>query len=352
MHYLEWQGISKSFGAVPALRNVGLSMEKGEILALLGPSGCGKTTLLRITAGLERPDEGRVLLRGSDLSGIPPHRRGIGLMFQDYNLFPHLRVGANVGFGLRMAGWKSRRRDERIREMLRLVRLETLGERKIPSLSGGEQQRVALARSLAPAPALIMLDEPLGALDVVLRDELLVEIPSIIRRAGATAVYVTHDQREALTVCDRVALMRDGAVIQVGTPHDLVRRPVNAFVASFLKLGALIPATAAKGVLITDIGSFESAGIPESKGDGFILIRPSAIALDALDGMPKLRARIGACTPEAGGILIRLELEGGTVRYEVPMLVNGTAPLNGFPAVSGAETTVGLDLGKVELLPA
>ncbi len=352
MHYLEWQGISKAFGAVPVLRNVRLSMEKGEILALLGPSGCGKTTLLRITAGLERPDEGRVLLRGNDLSGIPPHRRGIGLMFQDYNLFPHLRVGANVGFGLRMAGWKPGQREERIREMLRLVRLESLWKRTIPSLSGGEQQRVALARSLAPTPALIMLDEPLGALDVVLRDELLTEIPSIIRRAGATAVYVTHDQREALTVCDRVALMRDGAIVQVGTPQDLVRRPANAFVASFLKLGALIPATAAKGVLMTDIGSFESAGIPESEGDGFILIRPSAIALDVLDGMPKLRVRIGACTPEAGGILVRLAIEGGAARYEVPMLVNGTATLNGFPAVRGAETTVGLDLGKLEMLPA
>jgi thiamine transport system ATP-binding protein len=350
MSYLEWKGISKSFGAVMALRGVDLSVEKGQIMALLGPSGCGKTTFLRVTAGLEAPDEGRVMLLGSDLSGVPVHRRGIGFMFQDYNLFPHLKAGANVGFGLRMAGWNADKREKRIREMFRLVRLEGLEDRRVHSLSGGEQQRIALARSLAPSPALLMLDEPLGALDAVLRDELLEEIPAIVREAGVTAVYVTHDQREALAVCDRVALMRGGRVVQAGDPRHVVRHPANAFAASFLKLGALVPAAAADGALETAVGRFEGVPVPEDPREGYLLIRPTAIVPDAADGMPMLRARIGACTPEAGGVLVSLELGGnGGTRCEVKFLWNEKSS-GGFRPVRGSETTVGLDLGNTEFL--
>jgi thiamine transport system ATP-binding protein len=270
-------------------------------------------------------------------------------MFQDYNLFPHLRVGANVGFGLRMAGWKAGPREDRVREMLRLVRLEGCQARTVLSLSGGEQQRVALARSLAPSPTLLMLDEPLGALDAVLRDGLIGEIPSIIREAGATAVYVTHDQREALTVCDRVALMREGRIVQVGDPRQILMNPANAFVASFLKLGALVPATVADGVLKTDIGSFENVDVPEGVQEGFLLIRPSAIVDAAMDGVPRVRARIGACTSEAGGVLVRLELGApGSARYEVPVLWSETA--KAIPPVRGSEITIGLDFRSVEIL--
>lgn len=230
----------RRFGDVEAVAGVDLSVDPGEILAVLGPSGCGKSTLLRIIAGLEPADAGSVRWGGRSIDGMPPHRRGIGLMFQDHALFPHKDVFANVAFGLRMQGVGGRRRDARVHEVLELVGLSGHARRDVDTLSGGEAQRVALARTLAPAPGLVLLDEPLGSLDRDLRERLSVELRSLLRTAGTTAVHVTHDHDEAFTVSDRIALMRAGRLVQVGEPEHVRRHPADDDVARFLGVDALI----------------------------------------------------------------------------------------------------------------
>lgn len=241
MAILQIQRISKWFEGTQILREVSFSLAEGEILCLLGPSGSGKTTLLRIVAGLESPDAGRVLYDDQDLAGMPPHRRGFGLMFQEYALFPHKNVFDNVAFGLRMQVFSPAELEARVQEMLALVGLAGFDDRDVNRLSGGERQRVALARSLAPRPRLLMLDEPLGALDRTLRERLLVELGSILRQVGQTAIYVTHDQEEAFALADRVLIMCAGRIVQAGTPEEVYRRPVDEFVARFLGLTNLLP---------------------------------------------------------------------------------------------------------------
>lgn len=218
----------------PAVDGVDLDVAAGEVVALLGPSGCGKTTVLRCIAGLQEPTSGRIVIDGVDVAGVPAHRRGIGLMFQDYALFPHRDVGGNVEFGLRMQRQPVAARRERVAEVLELVGLPGWERRPVAALSGGEQQRVALARALAPAPGVLLLDEPLGALDRGLRDRLVPELGELFRRIGTTVVHVTHDQGEALALADRVVVMDHGRVAQVGTPVELWDRPATAFVARFL----------------------------------------------------------------------------------------------------------------------
>lgn len=212
---------------------VELAVAQGEIVAVLGPSGCGKTTLLRAIAGLQPLDGGRITWDGEDLARVPTHARRFGLMFQDYALFPHRDVGGNVGFGLRMAHRSAADIDQRVGDVLAVVGLAGFEHRRIDTLSGGEQQRVALARSLAPEPRLLMLDEPLGALDRVVRERLLGELPGLLRRLGTTALYVTHDHSEAEALADRVAVMRAGRVEQVGRPEELRAEPASEFVAEF-----------------------------------------------------------------------------------------------------------------------
>jgi len=240
MSLLQVNSISKSFAATPVLRDVSFHADEGEIVCLLGPSGCGKTTLLRIIAGLEIADAGQVRFDGQPLDGVPVHRRGLGLMFQDFALFPHKGVAANVAFGLRMQGLSGAQVDARVAEMLDLVGLAGYEQRRVYDLSGGEQQRVALARSLAPGPRLLMLDEPLGSLDRALREELMNELRAILKRVGVTAIYVTHDQQEAFALADRVLLMNRGRLVQQGTPQEVYRRPASAWVARFLGLSNLL----------------------------------------------------------------------------------------------------------------
>jgi len=240
MPHLDVRQISKSFDDTPVLHQVIFSVEEGEVVCLLGPSGCGKTTLLRIIAGLEGPDEGRILFAGRDLADVPVHRRGFGLMFQDYVLFPHKDVAANVAFGLRMQGLAEEEVRKRVAEMLDLVSLQGYEQRPVYELSGGEQQRVALARSLAPRPRLLMLDEPLGSLDRTLREGLLGELHDILKTVGVTALYVTHDQEEAFAVADRVLIMQAGRIVQEGTPEAVYRKPASEFVARFLGLNNLL----------------------------------------------------------------------------------------------------------------
>jgi thiamine transport system ATP-binding protein len=229
--------VTVRFDGKPALDCVALDVAEREVVTVLGPSGSGKSTLLRVIAGLQRADEGRVCLDGVDISAIPPHRRGIGLVFQDHALFHHRDVAGNVAFGLRMRNESPAKTEQRVQEMLELVGLEGFEHRSVGTLSGGEQQRVALARALAPEPRVLLLDEPLGSLDRRLRDRLLEDLARLFEELRVTALYVTHDRAEAFALGDRVAVMRAGRVVQEGTPDELWGSPVDADVARFLGLG-------------------------------------------------------------------------------------------------------------------
>jgi thiamine transport system ATP-binding protein len=231
---LRIEDVSVQFDGKSVLDRVSLEVRDGEVVAVLGPSGSGKTTLLRVIAGLQRPASGRVVLDGHDLSPVPPHRRGIGYVFQDRALFQHRDVAGNVAFGLRMRNEPKEAIERRVRELLDLVGLAGFERRSVATLSGGEQQRIALARALAPEPRVLLLDEPLGSLDRRLRDRLLEDLGAIFEQVGATAVYVTHDQTEAFALGDRVAVMRAGRVVQLGSPDAVWARPVDADVARFL----------------------------------------------------------------------------------------------------------------------
>jgi thiamine transport system ATP-binding protein len=230
------EDVAVTFDGKQALAGATLDIAEGEVVTLLGPSGSGKTTLLRVIAGLQRPDRGRVLLDGRDVGGVPPHRRAVGLVFQDHALFHHRDVGGNVAFGLRMRGDSPREIERRVREMLAVVGLTGFERRSVATLSGGEQQRVALARALAPEPRVLLLDEPLGSLDRRLRDRLLDDLAQLFADVRVTALYVTHDQAEAFALGDRVAVMREGRIVQTGTPDELWARPADVDVARFLGL--------------------------------------------------------------------------------------------------------------------
>jgi thiamine transport system ATP-binding protein len=236
---LHVEEVSVRFGATAALDGVTLDVAEAEVVTVLGQSGAGKSTLLRVVAGLEQPDRGRVLLDGRDLARVAPHLRGIGLVFQDHALFPHRDVGGNVAFGLRMHGVPRKRIDARVAEVLGLVGLAGFEKRSVATLSGGEQQRVALARALAPEPRVLLLDEPLGSLDRRLRDRLLADLARLFLELSVTALYVTHDQAEAFALGHRVAVMRAGRVVQVGTPDELWGHPADEDVARFLGLSIL-----------------------------------------------------------------------------------------------------------------
>jgi spermidine/putrescine transport system ATP-binding protein len=228
------EGVSKSFGKIAAVRNVSLDIREGEFFSLLGPSGCGKTTTLRMIGGFEQPDEGSILLRGVDVTRVPPNRRNVNMVFQHYALFPHMSIADNVAFGLRLKKVGRGEQRERVAEMLRIVQLEGLEKRKPAQLSGGQQQRIALARALVNRPAALLLDEPLGALDVKLRKSMQLELKRIQSELGTTFVYVTHDQEEALAMSDRIGVMNGGVVEQIGPPREIYEHPATAFCADFI----------------------------------------------------------------------------------------------------------------------
>ncbi|MEX2329184.1 MAG: ABC transporter ATP-binding protein [Nitriliruptoraceae bacterium] len=237
------QGLTVRFDDTVAVDDVDVHVDSGERLVILGPSGCGKSSLLRAIAGIVEPRSGRITLDGRRLDGLPPHRRGVGLMFQDHALFVHRNVADNVAFGLRMQRQGPAQVQARVEEVLELVDLGAFADRDVTELSGGEQQRVALARSLAPRPRLLMLDEPLGSLDRALRARLLEDLAGLLATLETTVVYVTHDQDEALRLADRIAVMRDGRLVQVGAPEEIWRQPADEFVARFIGLDQLLDAT-------------------------------------------------------------------------------------------------------------
>jgi len=232
--------VRKTYGDVVAVDRVDLEIQEGEFFTMLGPSGSGKTTTLRLIAGFERPDEGLIELHGADVTGRAPYERDVNTVFQDYALFPHMSVADNVGYGLRVKGVGKRERRERVDEALRMVRLPDVGSRKPVQLSGGQRQRIALARSLVNRPRVLLLDEPLGALDLKLRQEMQIELKRIQQEVGLTFVYVTHDQEEALTMSDRLAVFNEGRIEQVGAPADVYERPATEFVAGFVGVSNML----------------------------------------------------------------------------------------------------------------
>jgi ABC-type Fe3+/spermidine/putrescine transport system ATPase subunit len=270
-----------TFTGKPILRGVDLHVTEGEILCLLGPSGCGKTTLLRVIAGLEAAERGEVTLDGQSIQQVPVNQRGFGLMFQDFALFPHLTVAQNIAFGLEMQGRPVEERRQRIHEVLELVNLGGFEARDIARLSGGERQRVALARSLAPRPRLLMLDEPLGSLDAALREQLVVELRAIIKQVGLTAIHVTHDQREAYAIADRIALMNQGRIEQLDTPAAVYQRPATAFAARFLGLHNLVRVESwSTGQAQTALGL-----IPLPEQADWLLLHPDHLTLGGAGGL-------------------------------------------------------------------
>ena len=274
-------GLTVRYGALAAVAGVDLSVADGEVLALLGPSGCGKSTLLRAVAGLEPAAGGAIRWDGTDLVDVPVHKRGFGLVFQDGQLFPHRDVAGNVAFGLRMRRMDNRA--ERVAELLELVGLAGYEKRKVTELSGGEAQRVALARALAPRPRLLLLDEPLSALDRALREQLAMDLAGLLRVAGATALVVTHDHDEAFTLADRVAVMRKGRIVQAGPPDEVWRRPVDEDTARFLGCGLFLPATVTDGTVTCDLGSADLPWAPD--GEITLGLRPNALRLTE-NGIP------------------------------------------------------------------
>jgi iron(III) transport system ATP-binding protein len=318
-------GLRKSYGTVPVLHGIDMAVAEGELTAVLGRSGCGKTTLLRLVAGFDRPDAGTVVIGGREVAGpdtfLPPEDRRIGYVTQDGNLFPHLTVAANIVFGLPLRDRRARRR---VPELLELVGLDEGYARRYPhELSGGQQQRVALARALAPEPGIVLLDEPFSSLDVELRESTRRAVVAALAAAGTTTILVTHDQSEALSLASRVAVMRDGKIVQADRPADLYRNPVDPAVAAFVGAVVALPAMVTAGVAACALGRVPVApGSPD--GPASVLIRPEQIAIDTVgSGVP---AEVLEIEFYGHDVLVRLALAGGST-------VTARCPGFAFPTV-------------------
>ncbi len=293
---VELEGVTKRFGGFTAVDEMTLQVARGEFFSLLGPSGCGKTTTLRLIAGFEQPTAGAIRLDGEDVAKVPPYRRHVNTVFQSYALFEHLDVRENVAFGLRRRKVAKPEIEQRVSEALELVALDQRATARPGELSGGQRQRVALARALVNRPSVLLLDEPLGALDLKLRKQMQVELKRIQREVGITFVYVTHDQEEALAMSDRIAVMSDGVVEQLGEPEDVYERPLKAFVAGFIGISNLLPATVEGDGVRLSTGALVRAPIPDGLPDGTevqLSVRPEKLLVDELEeGMATVEGTI------------------------------------------------------------
>jgi len=316
-------------------------VKEGEFVSFLGGSGCGKTTTLRMIAGFESPTSGRILINGSDVAQVPPHRRGVGMVFQNYALFPNMTAARNIGFGLKVAGRPAQEIDLRVRELLELIHMTDFRDRYPHQMSGGQQQRVALARALAIRPRVLLLDEPLSALDAKIRVRLRAEIRSIQHALGITTVYVTHDQEEALSISDRIAVMKDGRIEQVGSPFEIYNQPATGFVASFIGSSNSLLATVidpARSTVIVDGQEIRVARpLAVSAGQQVrVTIRPEAIALH--NGVASHNHLKGTLVNVAFlGSIVRLSVRIGSVELIMDMFNN---PRLGLPAL-GSEVSMG-----------
>ncbi len=352
MGVLEVVGLSVSFGDVKAVDDASLTVEEGELVCLLGPSGCGKTTLLRLIAGLGEPDGGEVRFDGEVMNGVPPQMRGFGLMFQDLALFPHMDVFGNVAFGLRMQRLPRPATAERVGGLLELVGMPGYSRRKVHELSGGERQRVALARALAPEPRLLMLDEPLGALDRVLRDSLQAQVRRILQDVGVSAIYVTHDRDEAFAVADRLAFMDRGRIVQTGDPEQVFAAPLTEFVARSLGFDNILRGVVrSKGEYVEvdcDIGTIYAESprvIAETGSEVLLLVEDRGIELlPALEGEEPDRNLFAATVVErsfrSGQYLVRLRIGAGLLSYRSAHA----------PVAEGQEVRVAIDPNAVRSL--
>jgi ABC-type Fe3+/spermidine/putrescine transport system ATPase subunit len=354
MGSLTFEALGKSYGDVEVVRGVSLSIDEGEFVSLLGPSGCGKTTILRMVAGLVEPSRGRILIGSDDVTCLPPNKRGLGLVFQSYALFPHMTVFENVAFGLRRRKVSGAELDKRVQDALGMVRLSTFGDRYPRQLSGGQQQRVAIARALAPHPRVLLFDEPLSNLDAQLRDEMQIELKRLQRNLGITTLFVTHDQGEALSLSDRVGVMAKGVMQQFATPEDIYHRPATAFIASFIgKPNRLADTVAmregAGGRLI--IGGIE---LPAARID-----QPAGAKVDIVIRQEAVTIRSGTLQPGdvAGEIALR-SFSGARVQYVVRLgggaeIVAETASHGPEAALAtGAPVALNIDPAAIFAMPA
>ena len=344
----------KRFGDFTAVAGINLDMPSGEFFSLLGPSGCGKTTTLRMIAGFERPSEGQILLDGVDMAQTPPHKRNVNTVFQNYALFPHLTVEENVAFGLKYKDVSKQEMREQVGRALELVALTGFGARRPTQLSGGQQQRVALARALILNPAVLLLDEPLGALDAKLRKRLQIELKALQEEVGITFIYVTHDQEEALTMSDRIAVMSQGRVEQVGPPKEIYEEPATAYVADFLGVSNLMDATAlgqTAGGCSVSIGDFmmtAGQGDEDTRGSAKVTIRPERVNLEpqGTTGENRIPAMVERVVYVGSVLQVIVNLAPGQ-RIQAWVQNEGGA----MPFDSGAPVTVHLPVEALRVLP-
>src|SRR5215470_20135563 len=350
---IQLEGLTKSFGDAVAVAGIDLDMPAGEFFTLLGPSGCGKTTTLRMIAGFEQPTSGRIMLDGADVARVPPHKRNVNTVFQSYALFPHLDVSKNVAFGLKHQKLDKEERQRRVRDALELVNLTEFANRKPNQLSGGQQQRVALARALVLRPKVLLLDEPLGALDARLRKDLQVELKALQAELGITFVFVTHDQEEALTMSDRVAVMNSGRVEQAGSPREVYEEPQTEFVADFLGVSNLLSGQAVAtepGACALKIGDRvlrAARGDTSAAGEAKAMIRPERIAVEphGVDGENRIPGLVERAVFLGNSFELHVRILGGDV-------LKAMVPNDGSPAMveEGAAVTLYLPADGLRVL--